>query len=151
MYKIFWLLMQCFADRRWLCLTQLNSAWLILTQIDLIELLYFWIESLASVRQIIVQILLKFLKIIFIKIWKCQYNQMRPWLIGLECRLSRGRDEFETRWMRWLQARWLQRHIHFRSLWNKMMIYLGFWGLDPFFFFFTKFAIFQKEFWNFLI
>ena len=53
--------MQCFADRRWLCLTQLNSAWLILTQIDPFELLYFWIESVASVRQIIVQILLKFL------------------------------------------------------------------------------------------
>ena len=48
-------------DSAWLRLTLLNSAWLILTQIDLIELLYFWIESVASVRQIIVQILLKFL------------------------------------------------------------------------------------------
>ena len=43
-----------------LILTQLNSDQLSLIQIDLIELLYFWVESVASERRIIVQILLKF-------------------------------------------------------------------------------------------
>ena len=40
-------------DSAWLRLTLLNSAWLILTQIDLIELLYFWIESVASVWKLL--------------------------------------------------------------------------------------------------
>ena len=52
-------------DLAWLSSDQLNSAWLSLSQldsaqIDLIELLDFWMESVASERRPIVQILLKF-------------------------------------------------------------------------------------------
>ena len=59
-------------------MTQLDSAWLSSTLIDLIELLDFWMESVASERRPIVQILLKFFLIgssAKIRCSSCKSNQ----------------------------------------------------------------------------
>ena len=68
--------------------TQLDSPWLRLTQIYIIVLHYFWMESVAPERRIIVQILLNFFKNgcekeiyvwVFLCYWKKSGSFLRKW------------------------------------------------------------------------